>query len=146
MGCAFHRISKKGVNKHVRDVKNKPLYLHMDLSLQKIDYILLLYSLGNFKGQIYWMSTIFTVNIKPRARTWEETGTLENLEYAPCYSIRSPKIEGTGQDTVHLRQCNMSLTKFEVILWLPAVSKYVWTNRIKRHLYSGTCLFTEVKP
>lgn len=45
MNRAFHQIPKIGVNKHMRDVKNKPPSLHMDLSFQKTDYILLLYSL-----------------------------------------------------------------------------------------------------
>lgn len=49
------------------------------------------------------------------------TGTLEYLDCAPCYRVRIPEMEGGGQDTTHLRLCNLSETKFKVIPRLPAV-------------------------
>lgn len=39
MSCASQQMSEKGfsVNKYMKDVKNKPLSLHMDLNLHRID-------------------------------------------------------------------------------------------------------------
>lgn len=57
MSCASQQMSEKGfsVNKYMKDVKNKPLSLHMDLNLHRIDSLAVFTLQFNikFQGQSY---------------------------------------------------------------------------------------------
>ena len=105
-------MSEKGlsVNKYMKDVKNKTLSLHMDLNLHRIDSLAVftLWFKVLSRPDVLNFDSIYCQEQTQGQDLGKLTGTLENLEYAPCYRARIPKMEGGGQDTTHLGLCNMS--------------------------------------